>query len=142
MSSLPLRWTRFCVRLASLENILEVIPMTADQAGFSAADRRVVRRRNLKHSVEISVRKGAMGLGPNIAAGGVELSADGVQLEVTDELRRGDEIEIHLTGVGRSKAVKFMADVRWCQPEPGGRTYLIGAGFRRRLTHNEISEFV
>jgi len=116
--------------------------MTTERPASSPADRRIVRRRNLKHSVEITVRKGTMGLGPNIAAGGIELSADGVQLEVKEELKKGAEIEIGLTGVGRSRPMMLVAEVRWCQAEAEGKTFVIGASFRRRLTHNELSEFV
>lgn len=116
--------------------------MAAQRPASSAADRRMTRRRNLKQSVEITVRKGTMGLGPNIATGGIELSADGVQLEVNQPLKKGDEIEVGLTGVGRSRPMVLVADVRWCQPDAEGKSFVIGASFRRRLTHNELSEFV
>jgi PilZ domain len=121
---------------------LEVISVAAEHSATSGPNRRITRRRRLKQSVEITVRKGAMGLGPNLAADGVELSADGVQLEVTVPLKKGDEIEIGLTGVGRSRPIHRMADVRWCQLDPGGKTFYIGASFRRRLTHAEIAEYV
>ena len=116
--------------------------MATGRPANSAADRRIVRRRNLKHSVGITVRKGTMGLGRDVAAGGIELSADGVQLEVTVEFKKGDEVEIGLTGVGRSRPMTLIADVRWCEREEGGKTFLIGASFRRRLTHNEMAEYV
>jgi hypothetical protein len=116
--------------------------MTTERPANSGADRRIVRRRNLKHSVAITVRKGTMGLGPDVAAGGIELSADGVQLEVKIEFKKGDEVEIGLTGVGRSRPMTLVAEVRWCQPIPDGGTFLIGASFRRRLTHHEMAEFV
>ena len=105
-------------------------------------DRRVVRRRPLKKGVAITVRKGALGLGPNLAAGGEELSLDGIQLRVTSELKKGDEIEIGLTGVGRSKPMVLMADVRWCREEDETDTFLIGAKFRRRLVHADLGHFV
>jgi len=116
--------------------------MTTHRPASSGAERRIVRRRNLKHSVGISVRKGTMGLGRDVAAAGVELSADGVQLEVTVEFKKGDEIEIGLTGVGRSRPMTLVADVRWCEPDPTGANYFIGASFRRRLTHAEMAQYV
>jgi hypothetical protein len=118
--------------------------MAAEEAKPAAApaERRIVRRRPLKKGVEISVRKGTMGLGPNLAAGGVEVSDDGVQLRVKAELKKGDEIEIGLTGIGRSKPMMLLADVRWCRPDEGKRTFLIGAQFRRRLTYDDVSRFV
>src|SRR5262245_9540212 len=92
-------------------------------------DRRIVRRRPLKKGVGITVRKGTLGLGPDLAAGGEELSLDGVQLRVKSELKRGDEIEVGLTGVGRSRPVVLIADVRWCREDNESETYLIGAKF-------------
>lgn len=105
-------------------------------------DRRIVRRRALKKGVGITIRKGTMGLGPNLAAGGEELSLDGVQLRVKTELKKGDEVEIALTGIGRSKPMLLIADVRWCREDEETETFLIGAKFRRRLAYNDLSLFV
>jgi hypothetical protein len=83
-----------------------------------------------------------MGLGPNLAAGGVELSNDGIQVKVKSELKKGDEVEIGLVGIGRSKAMTMIADVRWCREDEEGDVYLVGIRFRRRLTHAEIGLYV
>jgi len=114
----------------------------SDEKTAAAADRRIVRRKPLKKGVTITVRKGTLGLGPNLAAGGVELSLDGVQLRVTSELKKGDEIEIGLTGIGRSKAMTLVADVRWCREDDETETFLIGAKFRRRLAYADLGPFV
>jgi PilZ domain len=108
----------------------------------ATSDRRIVRRKPLKKCVDTIVRKGTLGLGPNLAAGGVELSSDGVQLRVKCELKKGDEIEIGLTGIGRSKPMSLVADVRWCREDEETDDFLIGAKFRRRLTYSEIGLFV
>jgi len=105
-------------------------------------DRRIVRRKALKKGVGITVRKGAMGLGPNLAAGGEELSLDGVQLRVKCEMKKGDEIEIGLTGIGKSKPMMMMADVRWCREDDETETFYIGARFRRRLAYADLGLFV
>lgn len=105
-------------------------------------DRRIVRRRPLKRGVGITVRKGTLGLGPNLAAGGEELSLDGVQLRVKCEMKRGDEIEIGLTGIGRSRPMVIVAEVRWCREDDESETYLIGAQFRRRLAYADLGLFV
>jgi hypothetical protein len=86
------------------------------------------------------MRKGAMGLGPNLAAGGVELSDDGIQLLSKVELKRGDDIEISLTAVGCSKAKTLMADVRWCRPDGEQPVFRVGARFRKRLTYMELCQ--
>jgi len=113
-----------------------------EEKARAAEDRRIVRRRSLKKGVEITVRKGTLGLGPNLAAGGEELSLDGVQLRVKAELRKGTEIEIGLTGIGRSKPMTLMADVRWCKEDEESETWLIGAKFRRRLAYADLGLFV
>ena len=106
---------------------------------------RIGRRRPLKRGVEVTVRKGTLGLGPNLAISAVEMSDDGVQVKVKSEFKVDDEIEVTLTPVGRSKPVPFVADVRWCgrdETDPTGRTFLIGAQFRHRLTFAVLSQFV
>ena len=105
-------------------------------------DRRIVRRRPLKKGVAITARKGTLGLGPNLAAGGEELSLDGIQLRVKCELKKGDEIHIGLTGIGRSKPVMLVAEVRWCREDEETDVFLIGAKFRRRLVYNDLAQFV
>jgi PilZ domain-containing protein len=113
-----------------------------DKKVTATDDRRVVRRRPLKKGVAITVRRGTMGLGPNIAAGGEELSLDGVQLRVKCEVMKGDEIEVGLTGIGHSKPKTLIADVRWCREDEETETFLIGAKFRRRLAYADLGPFV
>ena len=105
-------------------------------------DRRIVRRKALKKGVAITVRKGTMGLGPNLAAGGEELSLDGVQLRVKCEMKKGDEVEIGLTGIGKSKPMVFIADVRWCREDEETESFYIGVKFRRRLAYADLGLFV
>jgi len=116
--------------------------MSQEQAQTAAADRRIVRRRPLKKGVALTIRKGTMGLGPNLAAGGVEVSHDGIQVKVKSELKKGDEVEIGLVGIGRSKAMTMVADVRWCRPNEDGDAFLAGIRFRKRLSHAEIGDYV
>jgi PilZ domain len=114
----------------------------SEQKSQAVDDRRIVRRRPLKKGVGTTVRKGTLGLGPNLAAGGEELSLDGVRLHVTCQMRRGEEIEIALTGIGRSKPMILIADVRWCREDEETETFLIGAKFRRRLAYSDLGLFV
>jgi hypothetical protein len=114
----------------------------SDKKDTATDDRRIVRRKALKKGVAITVRKGTMGLGPNLAAGGEELSLDGVQLRVMCEMKRGEEIEIGLTGIGRSRPMVLVADVRWCREDEETETFLIGAKFRRRLAYADLGLFV
>jgi hypothetical protein len=114
----------------------------SEKKGTATDDRRVVRRKALKKGVAIQVRKGTSGLGPNIAAGGEELSLDGVQLRVTCELKKGEEIEVGLTGIGRGRPTVLVADVRWCREDEETETFLVGAKFRRRMAYADLGLFV
>jgi len=114
----------------------------SEKKNTATDERRIARRRPLKKGVAISLRKGTLGLGPNLAAGGEELSLDGVQLRVKCELKRGDEVEVGLTGVGRSRPTLLTANVRWCREDEGTGTFLIGAKFRRRLPYADLGLFV
>lgn len=116
--------------------------MAQEQTSTSNADRRIVRRRTLKKGVALTVRKGTMGLGPNLCIGGVELSDDGIQVMIKNELTKGAEIEVGLTGIGRSKPMVLIADVRWCRPVENAETFLVGIKLRRRLSHQEMGLFV
>jgi hypothetical protein len=116
--------------------------MSQEKAQTATADRRIVRRRPLKKGVELIIRKGTMGLGPNLSAGGVELSHDGIQVKVKSELKKGDEVEVGLFGIGRGKAMTLVADVRWCRPNDDGDAFLAGIQFRKRLSHAEIGLYV
>src|SRR5262245_11631874 len=118
---------------------------TATSTLAAEASRRITKRKPLKKGVEVAVRKGTLGLGPNLAVAGLEISDDGIQVRIKSELKAGEEVEVRLTGVGRSKPVPLIANVRWCRldaTDPSGKTFLLGAQFRHRLTHAQIAEFV
>jgi hypothetical protein len=83
-----------------------------------------------------------MGLGPNLSVSGVELSDDGIKAIVKNEMKKGDEIEIGLTGIGRGKPVVMIADVRWCRAQEESETFVVGAKFRRRIAYAEMGLYV
>jgi len=114
----------------------------SEKKSTATDDRRLVRRRPLKKGVAITVRKGTLGLGPNLAAGGEELSLDGVQLRVRCELKKGEEIQVGLTGIGRSRPMVLVAEVRWCREDEETESFLVGAKFRRRLAYADLGSFV
>ena len=104
-------------------------------------ERRLLRRKPLKAGVTVTLRKGALGLGPNLTAGGVTLSDEGISLRVIAELAKADEDEISLTGVGRSKPMKLMADIRWCKAGDE-ETFVVGAKLRKRIAYVELAGLV
>lgn len=114
------------------------------ESNSATQDRRAMRRRPLKNGVTLTVRKGTMGLAPNLAVGGVELSHDGIRVRIKEQIKRGDEVELGLTGIGCNKPRTLIADVRWCREEQGDDgavVYYIGAKFRRRLLHADLGHY-
>ena len=58
------------------------------------------------------------------------------------EMKAGEEIEVGLTGIGRSRPMYLIAEVRWCRENEAAGTYVIGARFRRRLSYADLGLFV
>lgn len=121
--------------------------MPTDTAPTPERDRRVIRRKPVKKGVTVVARRGTMGLGPNLAIMAKTLSDDGMSLQVTQQMAKGDEIELLVTGIGRSKPERLIAEVRWCHAvfdEAGEEAiaYAIGARFRKRIPYAELSNYV
>jgi hypothetical protein len=105
----------------------------------STRNRRVSRRRPTRSGVRICLRAGTLGLGPNLAAGLVDVSEDGVCVRLKAPLAPDSEAEIVLDKVGSSRPMKLVADVRWCQDDPAGG-YRAGLHFRRRLRYKDLMD--
>jgi PilZ domain len=131
--------------------LFQVIAMSTEHPSFSGgtatalSDSKVSRPRPVKHGVALAIRKGTLGLGPDLAVAGQEISEDGLRARIKSELKEGDEVEMSLTAVGRSKPMKLVGDVRWCQKDDtdrSGRTFAVGIQFRHRLAFSEIGQFL
>ena len=108
-------------------------------AGESAVKpNRVGRRRPAKSGGVAELRLGAMGLGPDLGAGLVDVSEDGACVRVKAAIAPGAQVELKLAGPGRGKPVAIKGTVCWCRPD-GGR-FVAGVRLARRLTHAEMSE--
>jgi hypothetical protein len=114
--------------------------MVLDPGIDEAAPRnnRLGRRRAAKAGGVAELRLGALGLGPDLGAGLVDVSDDGACVRVKAAVAQGAQVELKLAGPGRGKPVAIRATVCWCRPE-GGR-FLVGVRLARRLTHSEMSE--
>jgi hypothetical protein len=100
-------------------------------------NRRATHRRIPRHSIKLQCRRGASGLGANLAAQFLDVSERGVQLLVTDLLKTGDEIEIVLEGYGFRGAIRRIGEVRWvCPLESGGCR--IGVRFNKYINFREL----
>jgi PilZ domain len=89
--------------------------------------------------LRVILRSGTLGLGPDLPAGLVDVSEDGVCVQVKAPLKPGSDAEIVLDRVGTSRPMKLVADVRWCAGDPSGG-YRAGLRLRRRLPYRELMD--
>jgi c-di-GMP-binding flagellar brake protein YcgR len=106
----------------------------------SAKNRRSSKRWGSRKSASIEVRKGALGLGPNIATELLDISEGGVRVIVKAPLQEKDQVEIALSGHGVRKAIKRLAVVCWSFKTESGE-YATGFNFDKRLSYQDISNF-
>ena len=93
-----------------------------------------------RRSVSIEVRKGALGLGANVAAELLDISEGGVRVVTKTPLQMDDEVEITLAGYGIRKAIRRLATVCWSFKLESGE-YATGFNFEKRLQYMEVSSF-
>lgn len=84
----------------------------------------------------MEVRSGASGVGPNLAAGLVNLGEEGAAVLVTTRALPGEEVDVVLV-LPDGVPIRIAANVRWCHLAGSGR-FEAGLQFRRRLTPEEL----
>ena len=104
------------------------------------ADKRLIRRKPAKRGVRAKHRRGALGLGADLAVAIVDVSDSGLCLVVSAALAKGEEAEVVLAGVGRQKPLKAACEVRWCVPE-GDAAFRAGLRFRKRIPYAELDSY-
>jgi hypothetical protein len=127
-------------RLAADAGALTVVP---DDTSFTPVDPvRMARdlrlsRRPARGGTRVEVRRGDLGLGPNLAVGLVDVSEDGAGVRLKAEVWVGEQVEVQLGRAGGGKMFRNAGVVRWCRPEPDG-WFLVGLSLRRRLTYSDL----
>ncbi len=106
---------------------------------YDGLERRIFRRRRVVRPVDVIIRRGTLGLGPNLALALIDVSEEGLRVRLKGPVVAGDEVEICLSFPIASKSWKFTGDVRWCESGPF-ETFLAGISLRRQLTHLELAE--
>lgn len=106
----------------------------------SEANRRNSKRMPARTSVTIEVRKGAMGLGANIAAQFLDISEGGVRVVLKSDLPKQTEVEITLTGHGIRKPIKRIAVVCWSVKLDSGQ-FAMGFNFDKRIPFQDVTNF-
>lgn len=101
--------------------------------------KRLCPRRPARHGAQVEFRRGATGLGQDLAIELVDVSEDGACVHLKESVTPGDEVEV---AVGRplgGKLHRRRARVRWCR-SAWGAGFLVEVVFARRLTLIELNE--
>ena len=106
----------------------------------SEINRRTSKRLPVRTSVTVEIRKGAMGLGANIAAQFLDISEGGVRVIVKADLPKQAEVEVSLTGHGIRKPIKRLATVCWSMKLESGQ-FAMGLNFEKRIPYQEMNNF-
>ncbi len=126
-------------RRPSVEPPAPAITTTPPAGEVTRQERRLTRRRPARGGARLEVRRGDLGLGPDVAAGLVDVSEDGIGLRVKVEAQVDDRVTVGLGRPGGGKLLVAQGLVRWCRPEPDGR-FRVGLALRRRLTHADLMD--
>ena len=108
----------------------------------AVSNRRRSRRLEVNGMARIECRKGALGLGRDLAAGRpLDLSETGMRLVLKEGLPPGAEVEVILSGGGLVKPLKRRGTVVWSLPlEAGG--YCAGLNFDKPVRFAELHRLV
>jgi hypothetical protein len=112
----------------------------SNASSLEGSNRCLSPRRRVSRRVDVIVRRGTLGLNPDLAIGLVDISEDGLGVRLRGPVEPGDEVEIILSLPVMSKSWKLLGDVCWCNPGPYG-TFVADVHLRRRLTHLDLAEF-
>ena len=120
----------------------KVMALTAEAppASASGPERRGGARRPAKPGVRAEVRRGALGLGPDLGLALLDVSADGLRIRLREAVRAGEEVEVGLQPADGA-AIRTRGRIIWCRPA-GGWAFLAGVRLRRRLTAEEVATLV
>lgn len=108
-----------------------------DQARNKLRNRRRSIRRQARRTTKVTLYRGPMGLGSNLAIKILDLSETGTRLLIATELTQREEVEINLLGMGQARPVRLPAEVVWCIETKEGE-FCVGIQFRRPLNFRDL----
>jgi hypothetical protein len=103
-------------------------------------DRRASDRRQARHGSRAEIRRGVLGMSPDLALKLVDVSEGGVQVRLVTAMRAGEQVEVGLWPPGDVQSIRGPGVVCWCLPTPTGE-FRVGVRLRRRLA-KEIVELL
>ena len=95
-------------------------------------NRRRSTRSSARATIRFQCRKGALGLGPNLAIRVLDLSASGVRLVVNKSLECTDEVEVVIDGHGMKGTIRRLGIIRWNEKLESGQ-FCVGIEFHKFL---------
>src|SRR5262245_53464808 len=101
------------------------------------ANRRLTRRRQLRHLIHVECRKGSLGLGANLAATFLDISEGGVRIILKAGLEHNQEVEVRLSGPQLTRTLTRIGKVVWALPLEDGRS-CVGVQFEKRLAYRDV----
>lgn len=106
------------------------------QIAANSTNRRRSQRRKPRTSVKVECRKGAYGMGANLAADLLDISDSGVRMIVKQQLDVKTEVEVVVNGYGMKQAIKRVGNVRW-QLKLDSGLFCIGIEFQKRIDYRD-----
>lgn len=101
------------------------------------ADRRVNDRRKARIGTRAEVRRGVLGMSPDLALKLVDVSEGGVQVRLVSPARAGEQVQIALWPPGNAQSIRGPGVICWCLPTPTGE-FRAGLRLRRRLAKDVV----
>lgn len=118
-------------------NPLTSAVMSAERAPGSP-DRRSSKRKKAKGKVKVECRRGATGLGPNLALELLDVSQTGASLMVGPGLAIGDEVEIQISSTTMFRPLKLLGVVVRLGPQTANR-FMAGVHFQKQIPYSDMN---
>ena len=84
------------------------------------------------------MRRGSLGMGPDLALGLVDVSEGGAQVRLACPLLPGEQVQVALWPPRGLRPVRLPATVRWCRTIDG--VVLAGVRLSERLSLRDVSK--
>ena len=104
---------------------------------MQATNRRSTARKPARQSVQLHCRRGALGLGVDLASEFLDVSEGGVKLVAKELLQPGDEVEIIMEGHGLRGPIRRLGEVRWVLPVDGAGCRA-GVRFQKLISYRDV----
>lgn len=105
---------------------------------LSKLNQRLSRRRAPWAKIKVTCHRGALGLGPNLALGVLDLSESGARLLVKDALQPQRVVSLGLAGPSNAQPLTRLGTVVWSVPAADG-THCVGVSLHTQFDYQELT---